>query len=67
MNVYENFLRKTNRLFNPSCDRQMEISDFNKFHYLYAHKFDGEISDSGWIGATIKLEKGFDENMTLGK
>ena len=45
----------------------MEISDFNKFHYLYAHKFDGEISDSGWIGATIKLEKGFDENMTLGK
>ena len=66
MNVYDNFLRKTNRLFNPSCGRQLDISDFQKFHYLYAHKFDGEISDSGWIGATIKLEKEFGANYTLG-
>ena len=64
--VYQNFLQKTNRLFNPTCGPQIEISDFQKFHYLYCHAFNGEISDSGWIGATIKLEKAYEENMTLG-
>ena len=36
-----------------------------KFHYVYAHKFQGEHSTSGWIGCNIQLEKGFEENYTL--
>ena len=58
--------RKTNRHFNPQCGGQMNISDFKEFHWIYAHRFVGEYSETGWIGCNIKLETEFTENYTLG-
>ncbi len=65
--VYEKFLRTTNRKFNNKCAEMMNFSDFKSFHYIYGHKFSGEVSEQGWIGVNLKLEQPFEENMTLGK
>ena len=65
--VYEKFLRTTNRKFNSKCSAMMSFNDFKRFHYIYGHKFTGEATEQGWIGVNLKLEKAYEENMTLGK
>ena len=64
--IYEKFLRTTNRKFNNKCAQMMNYSDFKRFHYIYGHKFTGEVTEQGWIGVNLKLEQPFEENMTLG-
>lgn len=67
INVYDKFLRTTNRKFDNTCAEQIVPGDFQQFHYIYAHKFLGESSETGWIGINLKLEEAFAENYTLGK
>lgn len=67
INVYEKFLRTTNRKFDNVCAEQILPGDFQAFHYIYAHKFVGESSETGWIGINLKLEEAFTENYTLGE
>ena len=67
INVYDKYLKTTNRKFDNICAEQMLPSDFQQFHYIYAHKFLGEASETGWIGINLKLEEAFTENYTLGK
>lgn len=64
--VYQHFLKETDRTFNNSCGSQLCISDFVKFHYLYVKCLIGENSDNGWLGVNLKLDKAFDENYSLG-
>ena len=64
--VYDKFLRTTNRSFQNKCAQQLLPADFQQFHYLYTHKFQGEPSETGWIGINLKLESAYDENFTLG-
>ena len=64
--VYDKFLRSTNRKFDNNCAEQISPGDFQQFHYIYAHKFIGETSETGWIGINLKLEQAFDVNYTLG-
>jgi hypothetical protein len=66
LNVYDQFLRTTNRKFDNLCGAQIEPEDFQLFHYIYAHKFCGETSETGWIGVNLKLEKAYTQNYTLG-
>ena len=40
--------------------------DFKRFHFVYSHKFEGDVTEQGWIGMTLKLDKALDENYTLG-
>lgn len=66
LNVYDKFLSTTNRQFDNMCGAQIEPDDFQLFHYIYAHKFCGETSESGWIGVNIKLDAAYTKNYTLG-
>ena len=64
--IYDKFLRTTKRTFQSSCPKQLEASDFKKFFYIYAHKFEGENSESGWVGVNLKLEAEYADNYVLG-
>ena len=65
--AYMKWLATTNRQFNNNCAGQIEPLDFKRYHYIYAHKFEGEPTDQGWIGLNLQLEKAFEDNMTMGK
>ena len=67
LNAYNKFLETTNRKFINSCPEQLLPSDFQQFHYLYSHKFEGEPTTTGWIGINLKLETAYAKNYTLGK
>ena len=64
--AYMKWLKTTNRQFNNSCSGQIEPMDFKRYHFLYAHKFEGEPTDQGWLGVDLKLDKPYDTNFTLG-
>ena len=65
--VYNKWLTSTNRYLNNKCAAQIEPLDFKRFHFIYGHKFEGEVTEQGWLGIDMKLEKPYDENFTLGK
>ena len=65
--IYENYLKVTNRKYNNSCSTLMEPYDFKVMHCIYAFKFENENLESGWIGVNLKLTDGFDKNHVLGK
>lgn len=65
--VYDKFIKTTNRSFDNTCPKQIAPSDFKSFSYLYAHKFEGESTETGWVGVNIKLESAYNENYVLGK
>ena len=66
INVYDKFLKTTNRKFNNTCGEQINPGNFTQFHYLYSHKFCGESSETGWLGINLKLDEPFTSNFTLG-
>lgn len=63
---YEKFLQTTGRKFQATSPELLSPTDFKSFHYLYSHKFEGETSESGWLGINLKLEQAFDANYVLG-
>ena len=65
--AYMKWLKTTNREFNNSCSGQIEPLDFKRYHFIYAHKFEGEPTDQGWLGIDLKLDTPYDQNYTLGK
>jgi len=64
--AYNKFLQTTNRNFQNTCAEQVLPSAFQQFNYLYSHKFEGEPTETGWIGINLKLEKAYEANFTLG-
>lgn len=66
LNVYDTFLRTTNRQFKNNCADQILPSDFQLFHYIYSHKFEGEPTETGWIGINLTLKEAYAKNYTLG-
>ena len=64
--AYMKWLKTTNREFNNSCSGQIEPLDFKRYHFVYAHRFEGEPTDQGWLGIDLKLDRPFDQNYTLG-
>ena len=53
---YHRFMEATNRYMNPSCGEGLKLNQF-RHNWLYAHKFEGEISEEGWLGVNIKLSE----------
>ena len=55
------------KLQNNGLSTQMTMVQFRK-NMLYAHKFQGEESDQGWIGVSLTTENaaGFQKGFTLG-
>ena len=64
--IYENYLKVTNRKYNNQCASVMGPHDFKMMHCIYACKFDNQNLESGWIGVNMKLSDGFDKNHVLG-
>ena len=67
MLAYDSYLKATNRNFNNLVNQTIPIRDYANFHFVYGHKFSGEVSDSGWIGINLKLSEEYNENFSLGK
>ena len=65
--IYENYIRTTNRKYNNSNSSIMGPHDFKMMHCIYAFKFDNQNLESGWIGVNMKLSDSFDQNHVLGK
>ena len=55
------------RLQNSNNGQQLTIGEFKR-NMIIAHKFEGEDSPQGWLGATIALTEpaGFKTSHTLG-
>ena len=66
LNAYQKFLQTTNRSFQNSCAEQILPADFQEFHHIYSHKFQGEQTETGWLGINLQLGDAFTENYTLG-
>ena len=64
--AFDSYLKSTHRFFNNKVSETIPIRDFANFHFVYGHRFSGEISPSGWLGINLKLEKEYEENFTLG-
>ena len=62
---YVKFKDVLGKTFNSTLGNQMTIDEF-KNKLVYAHKFEGEESQQGWLGIIISLEKAFDTSKTLG-
>ena len=63
---YKKFVDVTGRFMNNDCGPQLSLDDF-KYNWLYAHKFEGEETSSGWLGFNIQLTKAFSVPHSLGK
>ena len=60
----QKFFDVTNRLYNVQCGESLDSTAFS-YNFLWAHKFEGEITGQGWIGVDLKLDNEYDESMTL--
>ena len=58
------FLDATSRYMNPDCGETMRLGMF-MHNWIYAHKFEGESSDRGWLGINLKLETGLSDSYSL--
>ena len=50
------FLESTGQLYNNQCGSTLTVNDFES-NYLIAHKFECEMSNTGWVGVNLKLAK----------
>ena len=50
------FLDATDQLYNNRCGSTLTVNDFES-NDLIAHKFECEVSNTGWIGINLKLAK----------
>ena len=64
--AYTKWLQSTNRAYKNNCAEMINPLDFKRFHFIYSHKFDGELTEQGWLGIDIKLEKAYEKNYILG-
>ena len=67
IDVYDKFLCTTKRKFKTQCPEQILPGDFSNFHFLFAHEFEGENTENGWVGINIKLTEAYERNFTLGE
>ena len=58
------FLDVTNRLYNNECGSSLNLHSFG-LNFLWSHKFEVETDGYGWVGISMKLEKGFTVPMNL--
>ena len=60
----EKWLDSTNRLHNNLCGQTLSLESF-KNNFIWSHYFESEETSTGWISIDLKLEKGYDTNMSL--
>ena len=60
----QRFLDATSRYMNPVCGDSMRLLHFS-YNWIYAHTFEAEVSEEGWLGIDIKLSAGYTTSHTL--
>ena len=60
----QKFFDVTNRLYNVQCGDSLDQIAFH-YNFIWAHKFEGELTGNGWCGVDLQLDSGFTENMIL--
>ena len=60
----QKFLDVTDRLYNVSSSGCMKAGEFY-YNFLWSHKFEAEVSGTGWTGITLKLNEAYTTPMTL--
>ena len=58
------FLDATSRYMNPESGDNMRLGMF-MHNWVYAHRFEGETSDRGWLGINLKLREALSESYSL--
>ena len=61
---YHKFMETTGRYMNTVCGEGLKLSTF-RHNWIYAHKFEAEVSEEGWLGINIKLSQAYTESHTL--
>lgn len=61
---YYQFMDVTSRYMNPACGDGLKMSQF-MHSWIYAHKFEAEVSSQGWLGINLKLSTAFSKPHTL--
>jgi len=61
---YHKFMETTSRYMNTICGEGLKLTQF-QMNWIYAHKFEAEVSGEGWLGINIKLSKAYDVSHTL--
>ena len=60
----QKFLDVTDRLYNISSSGCLKSAEFY-YNFIWSHKFEAEISGTGWTGITLKLNEAYTTPMTL--
>ena len=61
---YQKYMATLGRLMDHNAASQTRLADFQN-SVIFAHKFEGEDATQGWLGVTLSLEKGLEEQYTL--
>ena len=61
---YHKFMDTTSRYMNTACGEGMKLTQFF-VNWIYAHRFEAEVSEEGWLGINIKLSDAYTEPHTL--
>ena len=59
------FLDTTGRLYNVFVGQGPCFTSFQKFLWIWSHKFEAEMTSQGWIGINLKLSANFTEQMSM--
>jgi hypothetical protein len=62
---YKQLAKVLSKSNNPTCSNQQTMDGF-MMSCIFAHKFEGEDSNQGWIGVTFTLDEPFESNKSLG-
>ena len=59
------FMDTTDRLYNVFSGKTPCFSSFQRFMWLWSHKFEAEMTSQGWIGVNLKLSTEYTEQMSM--
>ena len=59
------FLDSTGRLYNVFSGKAPSYTMFQQFMWIWAHKFEAEMTSQGWIGINLKLSTEFTAQMSM--
>ena len=59
------FMDVTDKYYNNNCGSGLTISEFSNYNYIWAHKFEAEVTSQGWIGINMKLSAAATKNLCL--
>ena len=63
---YKKFMESTDCYYNNTRGSQMTLAEFTA-NFIYAHKFEGESTSTGWLGIDLQLTTAYTKAMSMGE